>query len=437
MKMRHKKEPISLFLGDLLVLLVSLWLSLAIRYGSIPQSSLFSDHILPFSIIFFVSIIIFLISGLYEKHTVFFKNKLPQTILTAQIWNAIVAIALFYFSSYFVVAPKTTLIIYLIVSAILVTLWRLYGIRIFGAGKKENAIMIGSGVDAQELFKEINENDRYGIYFTEFISTESIDGNEASRIINITKSRNISIIVLDSDDKKVQTITPSFYKLMLDGVKFISINKLYEDVFEKIPVSLIGHSWFLENISTKTKPLFDFIKRVLDIFTSFILGILSLILYPFIYFAIKMDDGGDIFFTQTRVGKGNKVFKIYKFRSMNDAGITRVGKILRKTRIDELPQLWSVFSGKQSLIGPRPERPDYVELYNKEINFYNARHIVVPGLSGWAQVYQENHPHFTPGVSETMEKLSYDLYYVNNRSLWLDFKIILKTIKTLLSFKGK
>jgi lipopolysaccharide/colanic/teichoic acid biosynthesis glycosyltransferase len=116
--------------------------------------------------------------------------------------------------------------------------------------------------------------------------------------------------------------------------------------------------------------------------------------------------------------------------------ITRVGKFLRTTRIDELPQLWNVFRGDLSLIGPRPELPELVKLYEKEIPYYNIRHLLKPGLSGWAQLYHKNHPHYRPDVSETRVKLSYDLYYIKNRSLLLDLKIALKTIKTLLSRSG-
>jgi lipopolysaccharide/colanic/teichoic acid biosynthesis glycosyltransferase len=115
---------------------------------------------------------------------------------------------------------------------------------------------------------------------------------------------------------------------------------------------------------------------------------------------------------------------------------TRLGYWLRRLRLDELPQLWSVVRGQQSLIGPRPERPDYSELYRQQLPYYDVRHLIPPGLSGWAQLYHENHPHFQPALDATAEKLSYDLYYVKNRNFWLDLKIALKTIKVLLSVKG-
>jgi lipopolysaccharide/colanic/teichoic acid biosynthesis glycosyltransferase len=117
--------------------------------------------------------------------------------------------------------------------------------------------------------------------------------------------------------------------------------------------------------------------------------------------------------------------------------ITRAGAFLRKSRLDELPQLWDVLRGDLSLVGPRPELPALTKIYEKEIPYYNVRHLIKPGLSGWAQLYHDNHPHRGGNVEETKNKLSYDLYYIKNRSFWLDFRVALKTIKTLLSRAGK
>ena len=185
----------------------------------------------------------------------------------------------------------------------------------------------------------------------------------------------------------------------------------------------------------------------MDIVIALLLGAVSLILYPFVYTAIKLDDGGSLFFIARRVGRNNKKIKLIKFRSMavgSQGGgieeapqITRVGSFLRKTRVDELPQLWNVLKGDASLVGPRPETPELVKLYEKEIPYYNVRHLIKPGLSGWAQMYHEEHPHHGPDVEETKRKLSYDLYYIKNRSVLLDLKIALKTLKTLLSRGGR
>jgi len=183
-------------------------------------------------------------------------------------------------------------------------------------------------------------------------------------------------------------------------------------------------------------------------------------LYPFIFLAIKLDDGGKLFFLQDRIGKNNKPIRILKFRSMSSPQlsgrdavasatarediygtetkkITRVGHFLRRTRLDELPQLWNVVSGDLSLIGPRPEIPALANEYEDQISYYNIRHLIKPGLSGWAQIYHDNHPHHLSDVVETKVKLSYDLFYIKNRSFVLDLKIALKTLKKLASRAGK
>jgi len=185
----------------------------------------------------------------------------------------------------------------------------------------------------------------------------------------------------------------------------------------------------------------------MDIMIGFMLGVFSLALYPFVYLAIKLDDGGKVFILQRRVGRNNNTIKLLKFRTMDfdDEGkwetgavnnVTRVGEFLRKTRVDELPQLWNVLGGSISLVGPRPEFPEPAHHYNKEIPYYNIRYLIKPGLSGWAQILHENHPHHGTDIEETTIKLSYDLYYVKNRSVTLDLQIALKTVKTLLSRSG-
>ncbi len=187
----------------------------------------------------------------------------------------------------------------------------------------------------------------------------------------------------------------------------------------------------------------------MDMTISAVLLLISLLVYPFVYFAIKLEDGGTLFIIQERIGKNNRAVKILKFRSMtgNDKGVytngaselrvTRVGNFLRKTRIDELPQLWNVLRGDLSLIGPRPELPELAKSYSQSIPYYNVRHLIKPGLSGWAQIYHDAHPHHGVATEETKNKLSYDLYYIKNRSLFLDFKIALRTLRTLVSISGR
>jgi lipopolysaccharide/colanic/teichoic acid biosynthesis glycosyltransferase len=256
------------------------------------------------------------------------------------------------------------------------------------------------------------------------------------------------VVVLDLQNENLEKNLSHFYNLLFSKIRFVDINSLYEDIFDRVPLSLVSYGWFLKNVSLSKSAVYDFCKRTLDILFAFVLGLISLAFYPFIFLAIKMEDRGSVFITQNRIGKNLKLIKIVKFRTMsfndNESDenkkknkITKVGAFLRKSRLDEIPQLWSIWRGDLSLIGPRPELPALADIYEKEVPYYNIRHLITPGLSGWAQLYHESHPHQGVNTEETKNKLSYDLYYVKNRSLMLDLKIALKTIKALLSRTGK
>lgn len=443
-----KREASILFCGDTLSFILSLWIVLYLRFAEIPTWQKFSDHFYPFSILFIVWILVYFISGLYEKHTLLLKSKLPSIIFNAQVVNSIFAIIFFYTIPFFGITPKTILFIYLIISFIFVLLWRLYGGRLLGKRDKQPALLIGSGEEMKEVLHEVNDNDRYDINFVSSVDVHDLSSIDIQEdIIKVVYSNNIKIVVIDFSHENVTPLLPHLYNLIFSKVRFIDSHRIYEDIFDRIPLSLVTYSWFLENISVSPKFTYDFLKRIMDLILSSALGLISLIFYPFVFIAIKLDDGGKIFIFQDRVGQNNHLVKIVKFRTMNidDSGvgevkrgerITRVGKFLRSSRIDELPQLWNVFVGDVSLIGPRPELPNLVNLYEKEISFYNVRHLIKPGLSGWAQLYQKTPPKFSTDYVETKTKLSYDLFYIKNRSFWLDIKIALKTLKTLLSRSG-
>lgn len=449
MSLFNRKEPLILLLGDLFFFVVSLWFTLLIRNGSLPTEEVFLIHLEPFSVLFVFWILVFYIAGLYEKHTVILKNRLPQILARTQLTNSGLAVAFFYLVPYFGITPKTILFIYLFVSFVIILGWRMYGYFILGRGPVNNAILIGSGSEMKELLQEVNNNKIYNINFV-----SSVDLNRADEtgfwkeIVGKIYSEDVSVIAIDLANENVEPVLPHLYNLIFSKISFIDMHKIYEDIFDRVPLSLLRYNWFLENISTTPRAAYDAMKRIMDVTLSLILFIISLIVYPFVYIAIKYDDGGPIFITQERVGEGNKLIKILKFRSMsrNDQGVygdtnenrvTKVGRFLRKSRIDELPQLWNVLRGDLSLIGPRPELPALAKRYAEEISYYNVRHLVRPGLSGWAQIYHDTHPHHEVATEETKNKLSYDLYYIKNRSFLLDIKIALRTLKTLVSMAGR
>ncbi|KKT75377.1 MAG: sugar transferase [Parcubacteria group bacterium GW2011_GWB1_44_7] len=444
-----KREALILLAGDIVIFALSLWLALFFRYGELPNGTVYGSHLTPFLLVFTLSVLVFFIAGLYEKHTVILKSRLPSIILRAQLVNSFLAVLFFYLAPYFGITPKTNLFIYLVISFGLILLWRLYGLALFGFRKKQNAIIVGSGTEMKELFEEVNNNTRYNL---RFISSVDLDKMEAidfqEEILNRVYSEEVSVVAVDLRSEKVESLLPHLYNLIFSKVRFIDTHKIYEDIFDRVPLSLLQYTWFLENISLSPKFTFDFLKRLMDIAFASVLVLISLLFYPFVWLAIKLDDGGTLWSVQERIGQNSHLIKLLKFRTMeiaNDGGqwnkdnqnkVTRVGNFLRKTRIDELPQLWNVLKGDISLIGPRPEFPKPVKLYEKQVPYYGVRHLIKPGLSGWAQIHHDEHPHHTIDMLETKNKLSYDLYYIKNRSMMLDLKIALRTIKTLLSRSG-
>jgi exopolysaccharide biosynthesis polyprenyl glycosylphosphotransferase len=224
---------------------------------------------------------------------------------------------------------------------------------------------------------------------------------------------------------------------------------MYQALKWRIPINYIEDNWFLREkgfeypkniLAMKTKRLIDII------ISSFILFI-SLPLWPIIALLIKMNSRGPVFYVQKRVGKNESLFSLYKFRSMidkaeeneavwageNDKRITFVGKILRKLHLDELPQFWNVIRGEMSLVGPRPERPEFVEKLEKKIPYYSLRHFMEPGVTGWAQV---NFP-YASSIEDSHEKLEYDLYYVSHMNMLFDVQVLLKTAQKILLGKQK
>jgi exopolysaccharide biosynthesis polyprenyl glycosylphosphotransferase len=233
------------------------------------------------------------------------------------------------------------------------------------------------------------------------------------------------------------------------GVEIVPMPVLYEKLTGRVPIEHVGSQWRvtmpLQNPGDRL--LWAATKRLMDIVLVSLGFVCLAVAMPFIAAAIYIDSPGPIFFTQRRVGKGGRIFKAYKFRSMrpraendgpvwaarNDPRATRVGRLLRKTHVDEFPQFWNILKGEMSVVGPRSERPEFVQELAREIPFYKVRHAVRPGMAGWGLVKQG----YGGSKEEAVLKLQYDLYYIKHQSLWLDTVILLKTIIDTLTFRGR
>lgn len=445
-----KRDYFLLLVGDIVIFALALWVALALRYLENPSLEFLGLHIAPFAILFVAWVGVFFLAGLYGRYTRIFRTKLLSTIVYTQLLNVILAALFFFFIESFAIAPKTVLLIYLVVSSLLIIFWRVFLYPRLRGGRKLKGVLIAAGPDARALAQEVGSDARYPFAFEYVVDTSETPSHEViQHACRVAEEDDIAFLVVDVSDNAIQTVLPILYDAAFHKRRFVMVNMmdLYQEVFDRVPLSLVKYEWVLEN--SAISPAYDIVKRLMDVGAALIGGALSLLLFPFIMLAIKLDDGGDIFIRQERVGRFQRPLYVYKFRSMtgNDSGkygesgkselnVTRVGRLLRVLRLDELPQIWNVLRGDLSVVGPRPEFPTLAEHYNARIPYYNARYLVTPGLTGWAQILHDRHPHHGTDVNATKEKLSYDLYYFLRRSLLLDLYVIFQTVRIVLTAKG-
>lgn len=444
------RELLVLIIGDIIVFNVALLLTLTLRYLEFPTVERLMMHLPPFLTFSAVWLFVFFILGLYDKHTNLLKRLLLTRILYAQSINVVVAGVLFFVLP-LGITPKTNLVLYLLISIGLLTWWRLRVVPAFSPQRRHKAIMLASGDAAVELVDEINNNDRYNYYFVRLIDEKTVAETEnfEARILSLMEREHIEVIVADPRGASAASFLPILFDLsfLRFTCTFLDFNRLYEDTFDRVPVGMIQYEWFIANISQTKTAMYDAIKRTIDVVGSIALLIPATFIFPLVAAAIKLEDRGPLLYTTMRIGQFNTPIKIYKFRTKNgaDSGAaalqstlvdTKVGAFLRKTRIDELPQLINVLRGDLSFIGPRPEMPELAKVYAEKIPYYNTRHLLKPGLSGWAQINNFDVPRGGIDVEKTIDKLSYDLFYLQRRSILLDIHIALKTIATLVMRNG-
>ena len=303
--------------------------------------------------------------------------------------------------------------------------------------KKNLWIFYGNKEDFNKLLRELNYHSNY----------PEISFISASEPLKVNKSKKLKgIIVNDNNILKVDDLD-NLYNLKLSGIEVINLIDWFEKENHRIPTDFIENNYqLIKKLKSIEDNFHNRIKRLGDIFVSLVIIVLTLPVIFIVSFLIYLEDKGPIFYTQKRSGLNGKIIKIIKFRSMhvnaeidgiqwsknNDKRITRIGRILRALRIDELPQLFCVLFGSMSLIGPRPERPEIEKKLFKKIPYYKSRYILKPGISGWAQVNY----HYGASVADTKQKLSYDIFYISNFSFFLDLLIFFKTIKLVLNAKG-
>lgn len=426
-----------LVIGDIALLYGALFLMIFVRYGVI-SGYLVDAHMVPFSIVFILWIAVFYITGLYELRAVKNRSGMIQQLFVAVLSSLIVSMVVFYLVPSFNIAPKRNLVIFSFIFFVFSYGWR----ELFGLWAKmpqKKVLMVGGSAEANAMNEYLFGNPQLGYKVAFQISNISDTTDEY--FSDILDKYDVDTIIIGPEAEHSQKILEEVYKNLPRGIEVLDFTSAYELFYKKIPLSSIHYLWVSTNVS-KSQRIYETIKRPLEILLSLILII---VLSPFILLfalGIKISSKGPVLYTQARVGRKQKTFKIYKFRTMvknaekdgpkwtevNDHRVTGFGKFLRFTHFDELPQLFNILKGDMSLVGPRPESVPLVESFRKKIPYYDARHIIKPGVTGWAQISYRP----SASIEEAYEKFQYDLYYIKERSFTLDLLIILKTIKMFL-----
>lgn len=454
MNISNKIKQIFLLLGDIVVLYASLYLTLVLRYRELPDIIRWQTHFDIFTLLFIGWILIFYISGLYSLRIAINNAKFFEITLSSIAIAFALSIAVFYILPDNNVTPKTNLVIFGLVFFCLFFLWRrLFNRSLEAYLPKNNIVIIGYSPEVKELIKEFKLKPHLGQNIVAIIdknlNLETIEGipikadiNDLSQEISHMK---INTLVLKTDPRDSDELRAFLFSILALNLRYVSLPNFYEETTGKVPVDAINAMWFLDNLKNSEKYWFDAFKRLYDVVLSAVILIITAIFWPLIAIMIKAGSRGPIFFRQKRIGINGQEFNIIKFRTMkeegndrlptatNDARITGLGKFLRKTRLDEIPQVLNILKGEMSFVGPRPERPELIEQLEKDVPFYRERLLVKPGATGSDQVSGEYH---SPSREDSLKKLQYDLFYIKNRSIYLDLTIILKTIRTMISSKG-
>ncbi len=423
-----------LFFGDIVVLYACLLITLFIRYGKI-NAFLINAHLIPFSIIFLLWLAIFYVVGLYDIRNLKKTFDLLQLLLISITTGTVLAITIFYLIPYFKIAPKTNLVIMSALFGILGFGWRSLMAN-YSKIPLKKVLLIGSGEDMEEFDKIISDNPQLGYKVEKKI--ESLDGNEILDLDDLTKEHGVNTVIINPNIGSAKKVFEQLYKNLSLGIEVVDLTTAYELILKKSPVSEVQKLWLITTIS-KNRSVYEKIKRPIDFVLAIILFIILFPLMMVIYTLIKITSKGPGIYSQIRLGKNEIKINIYKFRTMiansekngpqwakeKDPRTTLIGSLLRYTHLDELPQLINIIKGEVSFVGPRPERPEFVEKLKEEISYYDVRHLVTPGLTGWAQINYR----YGSSVKDAQAKLQYDIYYIKHRGLSFDFLVTLKTIK--------
>ncbi|WKZ27328.1 MAG: sugar transferase [Candidatus Paceibacterota bacterium] len=424
--------------ADIVALAGALALTIWARYPDTFEAQ-FLLHGIPFLLIGLAWIIGLYIANLYDLTAQNTSAHIASGVIQGAALASAASIALFYLSPFFEITPKTNLFLFITIATCLLITARMIVIRA-SARIALRTLFIGTDAATEEVMGALVANPYLG-----YIPLRMPEGFD---ILSAITHGAYDIIVVGPQAHTTHRVRDLFAACMEHNVRFMRLSDFAEMALGKVVLGAVDNEWVTSNIPTASQRGYAIAKRAVDITCAVVLGIPTLLALPLVAGAIRLSSPGPLLYRQMRIGKGLKPFTLLKFRSMvanaeahtgavwaqkEDPRVTRFGRFMRKTRIDELPQLWNVLKGELSFVGPRAERPEFHGMLRDAIPFYNERYLVTPGLTGLAQILYD----YGASVRDAAEKLQYDLYYIKHRSLVLDVSILLRTIALVLFGKGR
>ncbi|PLX40437.1 MAG: glycosyl transferase [Deltaproteobacteria bacterium] len=452
-----------LLVGDILIAYAAYALGYLIFTGSVNELVRFLQSV-EYGVLLFMSTVIFssFVAGMYR----FGIKQRKRQVLIGCVFAALVALPLMSTVLYFELSSTLSssrpsgiggkhLVLSLAIFTLLQFVWHVRFIYFFGLSWfKQRVLILGDGERALMVSDALKQHPRNPqlIGFIDMgngaktVPKDMLLGSP-EELVAIVNSNKIDTIITAVTERRGALPVREVLTCKLNGVRVLDSNSLIEEIKGQLMVEDITPSWLIFSDGARMTPIVRLVRRWMDVFFSTVGLIIAAPFMPIIGIAIKFDSKGEVFFKQKRVGEGEKIFTLYKFRTMRqdaeaesgavwseegDPRVTKLGKFLRKSRLDEIPQLINVLEGSMSFVGPRPERPEFVEFLKDKIPYYSYRHVVKPGITGWAQV---RYP-YGASVDDALAKLRFDLFYIKNYSPFLDVMIIVETIQVVLFGKG-
>ena len=451
-----------LVLGDLLAVLVAMAVALTIwiwidKAWASPVATLMEKGA-P-RLLWLIPLWFFLIANLYDPHVASSRGRTLYGLLLAAGIFLVLYLGLYFYAPRGTL-PRLVVLVFLIGMVVVELAWRLAYIRLLslpslqqpalvvGAGRAGSAILRVLVREVPGHFRVLGIIDDDPSKHGQAIEGVAVRGGTA-QLERIVAQDGVTVLILAITGELQSELFESLLECQERGVEVIRMPTLYEELLGRVPIAYLNSEWILTSFvdSARVHDLYSRAKRLFDILAA-VAGLLVVaLLFPLLALLVWLDSRGPVLYGQARSGRGGKPFRMWKFRTMvadaepdgearwaepGDPRVTRLGRILRRTRLDEIPQFWNILRGEMSLVGPRAERPALVSRLESEVPFYRARMLVRPGATGWAQVNYR----YGWSVEDAATKLEYDLYYIRHRSLWLDLRILLRTLGTVVRFQG-